>query len=210
MNVHMEELRRSGFMVFESVHRRKDGTTFPVEINASYIRLERDYILAVVRDVTERRRTEGRIRQLNRVYAVLSGINELIVRERNIQKMFEGACRIAVEKGGVRLAWIGRLKDPGQPVELAAHAGASPDTLAALQRVFTDPALGCAFTKRALETGIHAVCNDVPHSPEAAPWRALALERGDISLVSLHMNVDWKRAGVFKLYAREEGFFDSG
>ena len=136
-------------MVFESKHRRKDGSIFPVEINGSYIRLERDYILAVVRDTTERKRTERRIRQLNRVYAVLSGINELIVRERNIRKMFEGACRIAVEKGGFHLAWIGLLNDPDQPVELVANAGASPDTLAALQRVFTDPALGCAFTKRA-------------------------------------------------------------
>ena len=134
---HLQALQQTGFLVVESEHRRKDGSTFPVEINASYIRLERDYILAVVRDITERKRTDRRIRQLNSVYAVLSGINELIVREREIQKMFEGACRIAVEKGGVRLAWIGLLKEPGKPIELAAHAGASPDTLAALQRVFT-------------------------------------------------------------------------
>ncbi|HWB61383.1 MAG TPA: ATP-binding protein, partial [Chthoniobacteraceae bacterium] len=205
--VHVGELRRLGSLVFESEHRRKDGSIFPVEINASYIRHERDYILAVVRDITERKRADQRIHQLNRVYAVLSGINELIVRERDTQKLFEGACRIAVEKGGVRLAWIGLLKDPAQPIQLAAHAGASPDTLAALQRVFTGP--GCAFTKSALETGKHAVCNDVEHSPEAAPWRALALERGYRSLVSLPLNVDGRRAGVFNIYAGEEEFFDA-
>ena len=45
--------------VFESEHRRKDGSLFPVEVNATYISLERDYVLAVVRDITERRGHEA-------------------------------------------------------------------------------------------------------------------------------------------------------
>jgi PAS domain S-box-containing protein len=208
--VHMDALQKFGSLVFESKHRRKDGVIFPVEINASYIRLERDYILAVVRDITERKSMEKSIRQLNRVYAVLSGINELIVRENNPQTLFEGACRIAVEKGKFHLAWIGLVNGPTQPIQLAAQAGANADTLAALKQVFTNPDMGCAFTKRAVETGEHAVCNDVTHSPEAAPWRQLALERGYLSLVSLPLNLQGQRAGVLNLYAGEAGFFDSG
>ena len=209
-NTHLEAVQGFDFLVFESEHRRKDGSVFPVEINASYVHLGRDYIISVVRDITERKNMERNIRQLNRVYAVSSGINELIVREKNPQAMFEGACRIAVEKGKFSLAWIGLLKEPSQPVQMAAHAGATPDTLAALQQVFTNPALGCAFTKRALETGEHAVCNDVAHAPESAPWRQLALDRGYLSLVSLPLNVRGQRAGVMNIYAREVGFFDAG
>ncbi|HEU6449415.1 MAG TPA: PAS domain S-box protein [Verrucomicrobiae bacterium] len=207
---HLEALKQFGFLVFETEHRRKDGSIFPVEINASYIHLERDYILAVVRDVSERKTMERNIRQLNRVYAVLSGINELIVREKNLQLLFEGACRIAVEKGKFRLAWLGLLKNPSAPVELLAHAGATPDTLNVLQKVFHDPGLGCMFTKHAIETGSHAVCNDVEHDPEAAPWRQLALERGYLSLVSLPLNVRGQRAGVLNIYAGEKNFFDAG
>ena len=58
-NAHREALQQFGFLVFEGEHRRKDGSIFPVEVNASYIRLERDYILAVVRDITERKRVEA-------------------------------------------------------------------------------------------------------------------------------------------------------
>ena len=57
-----EELARSGFVIFESIHRRKDGSTFPVEINLKTIRLERDYRLAVIRDITERKRAEDALR----------------------------------------------------------------------------------------------------------------------------------------------------
>ncbi|HEY1661431.1 MAG TPA: PAS domain S-box protein [Verrucomicrobiae bacterium] len=55
---HLETLKQFGFSVFETEHRCKDGTIFPVEVNANYVRLERDYILAVVRDITERKQME--------------------------------------------------------------------------------------------------------------------------------------------------------
>jgi PAS domain S-box-containing protein len=54
----VETLRKSGVMMAGGVHRRKDGTTFPVEANLKYVRLDRDYILAIVRDTTERNRAE--------------------------------------------------------------------------------------------------------------------------------------------------------
>jgi two-component system cell cycle sensor histidine kinase/response regulator CckA len=58
----MDEVRRSGTDVIESQHRRKDGSVFPVEINKTYIRLDRDYLVAVVRDITERKQVEAALR----------------------------------------------------------------------------------------------------------------------------------------------------
>jgi PAS domain S-box-containing protein len=52
----LEQLRRLGSRLHVGLHRRKDGSTFPVEVNITYVRLNRDYIVAVVRDVSERRR----------------------------------------------------------------------------------------------------------------------------------------------------------
>jgi PAS domain S-box-containing protein len=65
-----DEVRRLGTYVFESEHRRKDGTVFPVEVNATYISLERDYVLAVVRDVTDTKRLEEQLRQAQMMEAV--------------------------------------------------------------------------------------------------------------------------------------------
>jgi len=58
---HVEDVRQTGFKIIEGEHRRKDGSTFPVEINVTYIHLNRDYLVAVVRDITERRVAEQRL-----------------------------------------------------------------------------------------------------------------------------------------------------
>ena len=63
------------------------------------------------------------------MYAVLSDINQTIVREKNPQAMLAAACRIAVEKGGFRLAWIGLVDPADGQFKIAASAGANDDTV---------------------------------------------------------------------------------
>jgi PAS domain S-box-containing protein len=54
----VKEIRRAGFKIHEGRHRRKDGSTFPIEISVRYVKLDRDYLIAVVRDITERKQAE--------------------------------------------------------------------------------------------------------------------------------------------------------
>ncbi len=51
-------------ITFETRHRRKDGTVFPVEIRAGTFRQEgKLFYLALARDITERKRAEERLRE---------------------------------------------------------------------------------------------------------------------------------------------------
>lgn len=64
-----------GSQIFESTHRRKDGSEFAVEVNLNFVRLDRDYLLAVVRDITERKRAQADLRMRDRaIRAVTQGI----------------------------------------------------------------------------------------------------------------------------------------
>src|SRR2546430_10794707 len=59
---------------------------------------------------------EERVERLTRVYAVLSGINAAIVRNRDRQGVVHPACRLAIEGGKVCNAWGGladRAAGPG-------------------------------------------------------------------------------------------------
>jgi len=55
------DIKRDGFKIIEGIHRRKDGSLFPIEVSVRYLDLNRGYIVAVVRDITERRQTEEKI-----------------------------------------------------------------------------------------------------------------------------------------------------
>jgi two-component system cell cycle sensor histidine kinase/response regulator CckA len=65
-----DQLRALGSRVFESEHRRKDGSVFPVEVNVTFIRRDREYFLAIVRDITQRKLVEEQLRQAQKMEAV--------------------------------------------------------------------------------------------------------------------------------------------
>ena len=58
-----EALRESGFAILDSFHRRRDGSTFPVEVSIKHVHLDRVYRVTVVRDITERKKAEQALQE---------------------------------------------------------------------------------------------------------------------------------------------------
>ena len=82
---HVNEVKRSGSHMLEGIHKRKDGTTFPVEVNVSYVALDtRDYMLAVVRDITERKQTAKALRMREKQLAESQRIAHVGSWEHNL------------------------------------------------------------------------------------------------------------------------------
>jgi PAS domain S-box-containing protein len=158
--------------------------------------------------ITERKKAERSVRRINRVYALLSGVRQSILRERTVEAILHSACRIAVERGGMAMAWIGMAEGPGDRIRIAAHAGASPDTLAVIERLLGDqPSLHCSVTASALRTAEIGVCNDIATDPIAASWSDEALARGYRSMAALPIRVADTVRGTLNLYNRETSFF---
>jgi PAS domain S-box-containing protein len=64
------ELRKSGFVMLETLQRRKDGSTFPVEISMKYVQLDRGYVVCAIRDITERKQAEEKLRQSEEKFSI--------------------------------------------------------------------------------------------------------------------------------------------
>jgi PAS domain S-box-containing protein len=60
---HIRSIMARGEDCFESRHRRKDGSIFPVEVSAQYKTSDGGQIVAFLRDVTERKRAEEAVRE---------------------------------------------------------------------------------------------------------------------------------------------------
>jgi PAS domain S-box-containing protein len=195
--------------VFETSHRRKDGSRYPVEVRLQLMDTGAGAVfLAVASDITERQRAEASIRHLNRVYAVLSNINQAIVRMREMPLLFAEACRIAVEDGGFRMAWLGLVDPETNRMRLVARAGVMDGDPETLQIGSGDEPRGLGGTASAPRDDRHVVCNDIAHDPRAASWRDEALARGYGAVVTFPLRVKGETVGTFNLYAAEAGFFD--
>lgn len=161
------------------------------------------------RDITDRIRAERRMRQLNRIHAVRSDINQQTLRASDVKQFLDSVCRITVEKGGFRVAWAGFTSGSANQVEIFAHAGASAETIAAIAKVIENPDEGCAVTLSAIRTGVHAVSNDIASDPTVTSCRDALLASGYRSVASLPIKIEDEIIGVFNLFTDEVGFFDN-
>jgi signal transduction histidine kinase/GAF domain-containing protein len=218
-----DDTLRMGFRSFASFPLRVDGR--PIGIFNLYIgetdfflgdelalldemAMDISFALEVNRHEKQRRDADQHVLHLNRVYAVLSGINETIVRVKDQQEMLQAACRIAVEKGQFRMAWIGMVDPASNSLKPAASAGLVEDYLDRIRIDLTASSPDSGPAARCLHTGRHAICNDIEHEL-LRPWKNDALRYGYRSVASFPLQNDGRIAGVFNLYAAELGFFDN-
>ncbi len=196
---------------WEIVNRTKDGRLLSVEASVNSVLDEQGNIvafLAIQRDITERKRAEENIGNLNRVYQVLSNVNQAIVRTRDRQQLFNEICRIAVEDGKFLLVWIGLLDETTQQVVVDANYGRSDGYLEQLQIVVDDSPRGKGPSASSIREGKYFVSNDIEHDERMAPWRENALKRGYRSVASFPFLVFGKPVGNINFYASNVAFFN--
>ncbi len=161
----------------------------------------------VVMDITAERAAQAQLRRLTNLYAALSECNQAIVRIDDPQQLYREVCRIAVDFGALRMAWIGRVED-GRLFPVASH-GARTD--------YVDGAVLALDAMRAgegkpsaevIRTGQHVICNDIEHDAGTEAWREPALACGFRAAAAFPIRAGGRLAGMLGLYAPEPGFFD--
>jgi diguanylate cyclase (GGDEF)-like protein len=160
-------------------------------------------------DISERKQAEKRVAYLNRVYATLSGINTLIVRETDRDRLFSEACRIAVEVGEFHVAWIGAIDQRTMKTALVASAGGTPELLHLIgSHLMLDQSEthGTSLTEMAISGRQAIVANDLQHDSRLL-FGAQHAELGNRSMAVFPLIVLDEVIGVFVLCAAETGFF---
>jgi diguanylate cyclase (GGDEF)-like protein/PAS domain S-box-containing protein len=164
-----------------------------------------------LQDVTEQKQAEAKIKRLNRVHAMFSGITTLIVRAHQREELFHEACRVAVEQGQFKAAAIGVVDSQAQKLNKLASAGLEPGFLSAFKDGFPledDSPLRDTLVARVVRTRQPLVSNDVQNDPKSAFAKACTAS-GIFFAAVLPLMVSSEVVGVFSLLAGETDFFDS-
>lgn len=184
--------------LFESVHRRKDGSTFPVEISARAIEVAgRLYRQSFVRDISERKHAEALLLGQNRVL-------ELIAQRAPLRESLEAAVHMVEARSPGMLASILLLDDDG----IHVRHGAAPSLPEAFVRAVDGSPIGprAGSCGTAIHRGEPVIVADIETDPLWDDYRQLAAPHGLRACWSTPI-VDAKGRvlGSFAMYFRQPG-----
>jgi len=160
-------------------------------------------------DITQRKMAEERILRLNQLYEALSRCNRAIVHCTDKAALFQEICHIAVECGGMKMAWVGLRDEESGKIKPACGYGDGADCLDDnwISADADDP-LGRGPTGTAIRTGKPVWCQDLKQDPTTLPWHGFAERFGWVSDASLPLFTGGKTVGAFALYSDKIGAFD--
>jgi hypothetical protein len=155
--------------------------------------------------VTERTMKFAR---LNRLYLVLTGINEAIVRIRNRETLLAEVCRIAVEHEGLKMAWVA-LVDPGsRELVPAASSGGGEASLFRYRYAFRNGSGPSCPLAEALLKGRPFVSNNIHNGVCGEPASAEAKAGGFSSEAVFPLTTGGHLKGVVGFCSDSPVFFN--
>jgi signal transduction histidine kinase/CheY-like chemotaxis protein len=151
-------------------------------------------------------RSEARVIRMSRCHSALSAISQAIVHIRDRDALLRSVCRIAVERCGFALAWIGMLDTATGAVVPVASCGA--DRSQTLLRGLNVRGLWRTPAELALIQGHLYLCNDLQADPAVAPIHQHLREAGLQAAAACPLRMHEDVVGALMVFASERNYFD--
>jgi PAS domain S-box-containing protein len=190
--------------------RREDGSEFPIDIILKPVEIDGTLLaVCIARDMSNYKRAEDELRQKNRALASLSACNKLLMHATDEAELLNEICRICVEIGGYRMAWVGQAEQDSQKtVRPIAQNGFEADYLKTANITWADDERGRGPTGTAIRTRQPCVAQHIAEDPTLVPWRAAALQRGYAASIALPLIANNEVLGALTIYSAEAGAFN--
>lgn len=173
----------------EKRYVRKDGRAIWASISVGCERKPDggvDYVCGVVEDLSERKAAEAEVKARLRELRILGEMNEALLRAGSEIDLLKEYCRILVETGGYRMAWVGfAAEKPERVVVPMAHFGHEDHYLSEIKVTWDGGEFSQGPTGRAVRSGTIYVAEDFEADPGLATYHAKAAKRGFKSSIAV-------------------------
>lgn len=188
----------------------KDGERVPHEFTAVLLRDaggDPVGICGIGRDISDRRRRERELAELDRVNAVVRDVNRALARASTREEIERAVCDRLAAADPYRFVWVGEYDastDRIVPTEWTGAEGGYLEEIA----IGVDDGTGGGPSVTAYRTGKVAVVQDIASSRSFGPWRSDALDRGYASVAAVPLTYGDATYGVLHVYADRTFAFD--
>jgi len=161
-------------------------------------------------DVTEGHEAQEALHRVNRALRVLRNCSEALIHASDETGFMNETCRILVEDGGYRFAWVGFAEpDQDKTVRPVAQKGFEEGYLETANITWADTERGRGPTGKAIRTKKPSIVRETTQDPDFAPWREAAGDRGYASSIALPLIAENRSVGALNIYANEPNAFDA-
>ena len=183
---------------------RAGAADFLVKDQLSTSLLERS-----IRYALDRTRRREELLKAKRVIQSLSESNAAVIRIQDEFELLREICRIVVEVGGYRMAWVGYIEHKAsRMVTPVAKYGYEEGYLEAAAISCRDTELDTNPTGISIRTRAPSVLRFAGEPTDSAPWKEEALKRGYASCMGLPICVEGRILGALTIYSSETHIFD--
>ncbi len=167
-------------------------------------------MIGTVQDVTQLRNAEHEMQRLNRALRTLSRCNTTLVHAHDEQVLMDDICRILIDSGGYRFAWVGYAEsDEGKTVRPVAFAGYEQGYIETVNVSWSDDERGSNPAGYAIRNRAPFVARDIAGAADAfGPWREAALKQGYVSVIALPLISKDELFGAIVIDSSEYDAFD--
>ena len=153
-----------------------------------------------------RKQEQEKLSGLNRTLSAICACRHVMIHKADEKRLIQEFCRILVDIGTYRKAWIGFTGENAQgtvtPAALAESQNINPDAAFASREQ-----TACNPIARAIRNRHAAIISDVFADPLFAPLQAEASRNGHASIIALPLSVNQQILGVLALYAEKPDAF---
>ena len=195
---------------FEAQLRRHDGTIIWGQDSARAVQDGEGRVLyceGAVEDTTERKRAEEALRQRADDLAALYETSQVFLGHLDTEVIIESICRLAVDRFGLKMAWVGLVVEGSFDVRPAFAYGFEEGYLDSIRVTWDDSPTGRGPTGTAIRTGQATVMNHIESDPTYAPWCEVAKARGYRSSAALPLCHGEQVLGALNVYSAEPAYF---
>lgn len=153
---------------------------------------------------------ESIVHKRSRALMALSECNKALVRAKNEDEFINEICKIVVEQGGYRLAWVGFSdSNKEKSVRPVGQYGYEEGYLDTLNISWGDNERGRGPIGTAIRQIKPRIVQQIVTNIEYRPYRKEAMKRGYAALIALPLIIKEKCVGALNIYAKEPNAFDT-
>ncbi len=191
--------------------QRRDGSVIDISLSTAPLHDGAGAmigIMGIIEDITERKRMAETLRQASRALKAITECHQALIRATDETELLHEVCRIIVEVGGYRMAWVGYAEaDAHKSVRPVAQTGFDEGYVEQLNLTWADKERGRGPVGTAIRPGEPVVVRDTLTDRNFDPWREEARKRNFRSVLGLPL-IGAAPFGALCIYAAEPNAFD--